>query len=197
MCRSNARRAPHSGSQPTTGHQPLDLIGRLCRQGIRSNQSPTAVSVCTPCGAHHDILVVGGSGTACPRQPITDVDNRLVVDTPWDYVTLLGVPLAGEAGTVVANVEAARLTPEWDGDSAMAEGLVVLYAPGGRVENVTLFAPGHAVGEIVRVPGGGTSPPVPRHRVVARQGIDLVTPGDERTAVRQRLHEAITFDPPG
>jgi hypothetical protein len=118
-------------------------------------------------------------------------------------VTLRGVPLDGPAERVVAELRRAGLTPEPDDiDWTLADGTVALQVasdePDAPVEAVTLFAPGHTVGEIVTVPGGATRPPTRSHDVRPGHGIGLVALGDARADVRRRLHAAMThIAPPG
>lgn len=103
----------------------------------------------------------------------------------------------------MADLRRVGLTPERDDSGwTFADGTVGLYVPSNErdaaVENVTLLAPGHTVGEIVTIPGGATQPPVLSHDVRPGHGIGLVSLGESRADVRRRLHEVMTcIDRPG
>ncbi|WP_330186403.1 hypothetical protein KZZ52_23290 [Dactylosporangium sp. AC04546] len=118
------------------------------------------------------------------------------------YVTFRGVTLDGSAQRVVEGLRRAGVAPEQDDSGwVFADGTVALYVPSSErdvVEAVTLFAPGHTVGEIVTIPGGATHPPTLSHVVRPGHGIGLVALGEARADVRRRLHEAMThIAPPG
>ncbi|GAA1376359.1 hypothetical protein [Catellatospora chokoriensis] len=119
------------------------------------------------------------------------------------YVRCHGVTLGGSAERVVADLRRAGLALEQDDSGwTFADGTVALYVPSNErdavVEAVTLFAPGHTVGEIVTIPGGATRSPTLSHDVKPGHGIGLIALGEPRADVRQRLHDAMThIGPPG
>lgn len=131
-------------------------------------------------------------------------DGLYLIEMPDpSYVMFRGVTLGGSAERVVADLRREGVTPEQDDSGwTFADGTVGLYVPSTEqdaiVENVTLFAPGHTVGEIVTIPGGATQPPVMSHDVRPGHGIDLVSLGEPRADVRRRLHDVMTrIDQPG
>ncbi|BCJ75975.1 hypothetical protein CS0771_55190 [Catellatospora sp. IY07-71] len=131
-------------------------------------------------------------------------DGLYLIEMPDpSYVTIRGVALGGSAERVVADLRREGLAPEQDDSGwTFADGTVGLYVPSTErdavVENVTLHAPGHAVGEIVTIPGGATRPPVLSHDVRPGHGIGLVSLGEPRADVRRRLHDVMTcIEKPG
>jgi hypothetical protein len=114
-------------------------------------------------------------------------------------VSYLGVSLAGTVAVVIAALRAAGAEPVEDSEGGwtFADGAVRLDAPAHEpeadVEGVTVLAPGHTSDEILWVDGAATGKVVRSHTITPGQGIGLVTLGESRAAVRQRLHECMTF----
>jgi hypothetical protein len=113
-------------------------------------------------------------------------------------VSYRGVSLAGTVAEVIAELQAAGAEPVEDNESgwAFADGTVRIDAPSHEpeadIEGVAVLAPGHISGEIVWIEGGATGKTVRSHTITPGQGIGLVTLGESRAAVRQRLHECMT-----
>jgi hypothetical protein len=119
------------------------------------------------------------------------------VADPWT-VTFRGVRLGGAAAEVVAALRDAGAEPveDHEGGWELAGGAVHLAVepdePDAEVEGVTVAAPSHVGGDIIRVDGGATGEPVLSHTVEPGRGLGVVTLGEPRAAVRRRLHEAMT-----
>jgi hypothetical protein len=134
----------------------------------------------------------------------SDDEGLYLIEIPDpDGVHFRGVPLAGEAGTVLAalraaGVEATAADSGWN----LADGAISLSAtsrdPDEPIKAVTVFGPGHETGgEIVFFPAGAdAAPPAGTHVVSPGNGVAPVRLGEPRDDVRRRCNGGVCWQYP-